>query len=189
MTRKALALSLLILLISVSAHAMELEGVTLDDTAEIDGQTLVLNGAALRSVVWFDVYVAGLYLPERTNDAETALAMSGPVKMAMVFKRDVGRDDICKAWKEGFEKNLEDEGAGLMTQLNELCAATPEEIKDGQIMEYTYLPSQDATLFTVDGQTLGTYPGRDFYTGMLSCWLGPKPGPGKGFKKGLLGID
>ena len=43
-------------------HAASLAGVTLPDTAQVAGTTLVLNGLGLRKKFVVKVYVAGLYL-------------------------------------------------------------------------------------------------------------------------------
>jgi hypothetical protein len=39
----------------------------------------------------------------------------------------------------------------------------------------------------VKGVTKGTIPGKPFADGLFKAWIGPKPGPGEGFKKQLLG--
>ena len=69
---------MILLLLSLPAYAAELEGVTLADRIRVDGQELQLNGFALRTrALFFKVYVAGLYLPERTTSAAAALAAKG----------------------------------------------------------------------------------------------------------------
>ena len=50
--------------------AGELKGVKMEDTLDIEGKKLVLNGMALRKKFIFKVYVAGLYLPEKEQDAK-----------------------------------------------------------------------------------------------------------------------
>ena len=180
--------TLLALALCSTALSAELEGVTLPDSVDMDGSALVLNGMAQRSVLWIDVYVAGLYLPEKTSDAEAALAMEGPKRMDMVFQRDVEAADICKAWQEGFAKNAENGGPSILTTLDDLCAATPD-LKIGDSMAYTYSPSTDTTVFLLNDTRTFTTPGKEFYTALLSCWIGPRPGPGKSFKKGVLGVE
>ncbi|MBU1612143.1 MAG: chalcone isomerase family protein [Proteobacteria bacterium] len=180
--------TILALALCSTALSAELEGVTLPDSMDTDGSALVLNGMAQRSVLWIDVYVAGLYLPAKTADADSALAMDGPKRMDMVFQRDVESADICKAWKEGFEKNADGGGEAVMPTLDALCAATPD-LKVGDTMAYIYTASTDTTDFILNGTSTFSAPGKDFYTALLSCWIGPKPGPGKSFKKGVLGLD
>ncbi|MGH8403696.1 MAG: chalcone isomerase family protein, partial [Gammaproteobacteria bacterium] len=59
-------------------QAATLAGVNLSDTAVVGGQTLVLNGIALRTKTWFKVkvYVGGLYLREKASTAEAVLAQT-----------------------------------------------------------------------------------------------------------------
>lgn len=183
------ALVLGLLLMACPALAGEFGGVTMDDTMETDSATLVLNGMAQRSVLWIDVYVAGLYLPEKTNVGEAALTMTGPKKMVMAFQRDVGSEDICDSWKEGFEKNVSGGGLAFVKPLEQLCKDTPEETLDGQTVAYTYYASTDETVYEIDGVVVGAYSGAEFFNALLACWVGPEPGPGTSFKEDLLGQD
>ncbi|MGE4293434.1 MAG: chalcone isomerase family protein, partial [Desulfovibrio sp.] len=91
------ALLALVLLLP-AAQAAERAGVNMPESTEVEGTPLVLNGLALRSVFVFDVYVAGLYLPEKNNDAEAILKFDAPRRMVMHIVRDVGRDDLNKGW-------------------------------------------------------------------------------------------
>ena len=40
----------------------------------------------------------------------------------------------------------------------------------------------------VRGEGKGTLPGKVFADALWKAWIGPKPGPGEGFKRGLLGV-
>ena len=61
--KRTASLALLLALAAVPASsAREVAGVTLPDTVSVEGKTLKLNGAGLRTKVVFKVYVAGLYL-------------------------------------------------------------------------------------------------------------------------------
>jgi len=50
----------------------------------------------------------------------------------------------------------------------------------------TYIPGE-GTHVEVNGKVKGTLPGKDVADAILATWIGPKPGPGEDFKKGLLG--
>jgi len=50
----------------------------------------------------------------------------------------------------------------------------------------TYLPGQ-GTQVEVNGKTKGTLPGKPTADAVLATWIGPHPGPGEDFKKGVLG--
>lgn len=51
--------------------AASVAGVTLPDTATVGSTRLVLNGLGLRTKFVLKVYVAGLYLPQKSSDAAT----------------------------------------------------------------------------------------------------------------------
>jgi len=101
------------------AAAGELAGVALPDRITLDSKTLVLNGMGLREATWLkvDVYVAGLYLESKSSDPEAIIGSEQTKRLVMKFVRSVGRDDLRKAWNEGFEKS-----AGESTALRDRIA-------------------------------------------------------------------
>jgi hypothetical protein len=55
-------------------------------------------------------------------------------------------------------------------------------------MTLTYVPGTGTTI-DIAGVSKGTIAGKEFADALLRCWIGPKPGPGEGFKKNLLGAS
>ena len=43
------------------------------DNITIENETLILNGLGLREKYWVDVYVAGLYLPQKMSDGNEVI--------------------------------------------------------------------------------------------------------------------
>ena len=186
---KLLVSSLLLALLAwplLRLEAGELKGVSLPDTIEVEGQTLQLNGMALRKAyVFAKVYVAGLYLPEQQTDAQAVLQADTSRRMVMHWLRNVGEDDICEAWMEGLENNTENPSDDLRQQFQTLCEWTADAKKDQRYV-FTYLPGE-GTAVEVAGETKGTLEGKAFADALFASWIGPNPGPGQGFKKDLLG--
>lgn len=180
-----LALTLLLALPAVPAAAGSLAGVTLPDRVEAGGQPLVLNGMALRKKFVVKVYVAGLYLQQKTKDAGKALAADSPRRMVMHFLYDVSKDQMCEAWNEGLAANAPNASAEVKRGFTTLCGWM-EDIDKGQKLVLTYVPGQ-GTQVEVNGKSKGTLPGKATADAVLATWIGPKPGPGEDFKKGLLG--
>lgn len=176
----------LILFISIPAMSAEKAEVVLLDTQMVGSQQLWINGVALREKFVFDVYVAGLYLVEKSTDAEAILAKDAPRMMVMHFLRDVEANKINDAWFEGLEANVENVTPKLKAKFEQL-AKMMVDIKEGQSMGFTYDPVTGTDIM-VAGKTMGGIPGKDFADAVLATWIGPKPGPGKTFKKELLGL-
>src|SRR5205823_14272265 len=89
------------LLFAVGVQAAELEGVQLEERAQVDGQALQLNGIALRTRMFFKVYVAGLYLPQKVSSAQTAIEGPGPKRIVLVMLRDASAEQFCDSIDTG----------------------------------------------------------------------------------------
>ncbi len=176
---------LLPLLVVTAAPAAELGGVTMPDSIEVEGKTLQLNGLGLREATFLkvDVYVAGLYLEQKSSDPEAILSSGDVSRIRMQFVRNVKRKKMTEAWIEGFEKNAKD-----VTVLNERIDRLNGFMVDmakGDTMTFTWLPGSGVSV-SINGEDRGTIEGEDFARALWSIWLGPQP-PNAGLKAGMLG--
>jgi hypothetical protein len=161
-------------------------GVTMPETIEVDGQTLSLNGMALRKKFVVKVYVAGLYVATKSSSAEEIVSADAPRQMVLHFISGHGtKKKMCGAWNDGLEANTPGATAELKQQFAQLCEMMVD-IKDGESMVVTYVPGT-GTKVDIAGTDRGTIEGKDFADALLRCWIGPKPGPGGGFKRNILG--
>jgi hypothetical protein len=171
------------------AQPAELEGVKLESTAQVGGSALQLNGAGVRTRAIFKVYVAGLYVPQKSADAAALLTQKGPRRMAITMLRNVDAETFAGALTDGLKSNhSEAQFAAFKPQIEALNASLKAagEAKKGDVIHFEYLPDA-GTRVTLNGQPKGSpIPGEDFYTAVLRIWLGDKPVDG-GLKKGLLG--
>ena len=176
-------------LFSPFSTAAELAGVFIDDEImSDDGQALVLNGMGLREKLWVDVYVGSLYLPKKSRDVGEILSRPGPwrVQLDFVYK-EVAREKLLEAWREGFEKNQSPETLKqLQAQIDEFYTyfETSALKKDRYVIDY--LPSRGIRV-SKNQQQLGLIPGEDFKNAVLEIWLGNYPADKK-LKKGMLGL-
>ncbi|HTG37011.1 MAG TPA: chalcone isomerase family protein [Thermoanaerobaculia bacterium] len=177
--------ALLALFLTLPAGAASLAGVTLPDKAEVGGQTVVLNGLALRSKFFIKVYVGGLYLPQKEKAAAKVLSEDVPRRMVMHFLYSVSKDQMCDAWKEGLEQNSPKAAPDVKKAFTTLCAWM-EPIPKGNELTLTYTPGK-GTEVQVNGKTKGTLEGKATSDAIVGTWIGPDPGPGADFKKGVLG--
>lgn len=156
------------------AYSVELDGVTLPDTMQVDGRTLHLNGLGLRtySFLAIHIYVAGLYLEHLSTDPE-AIIRSPELKLLTVrFQRDVGADAAQKAWREGLGNNCQPPCHLDPEDLEKFLAEVPE-MHTGDT--FVLLFTQHGATVTVSGRPLGAITHRQFADAMLSTFLGPKP--------------
>lgn len=182
---KQALLSLLCVALTLPALAGSLAGVNLADQTDAGGTALVLNGMGLRSKFFIKVYVGGLYLPAKQKDAFKVLAADGARQMVMHWLYDVDTAKVCEGWNEGLAANTPNAGAQLKKDFATLCGYMADA-KSGDRFVFTYLPGT-GTSVEVKGAAKGTIAGKEFADALLACWVGPKPGPGEDFKKGVLG--
>lgn len=181
----ALAVLALMLAAPAPAAAGELAGVTLPDTATAGGEDLALNGMGLRKKFFIKVYVGGLYLAEKSSSAERVLSADSPRIMVMHFLYGVSKDQMCDAWNEGLEANTSNPSADLKRDFATLCDWMGE-LDEGDELRLVYVPGTGTTVH-VAGEDKGTIEGKPFADAVLRTWIGPEPGPGEGFKEGVLG--
>ena len=180
-------LFLIVMLACVAtASAGKKAGVTMPDTATVGDKTLVLNGMGLREATWLkiDVYVAGLYVEKVSSDSAALIAADSPKLLELRFVRDVDRDDIVKAWTDGFKGNATVPISQIKPLIDRLNAWMPK-FDDGDTLSFSYIPTKGVEV-TVNGKRKGTLQGEDFARSLFSIWLGPNP-PTAALKRGLLG--
>ncbi|MCB0359025.1 MAG: chalcone isomerase family protein [Bdellovibrionales bacterium] len=187
---RPLAVGLIALLTSVfslsptGASAASLAGVTYPDAIEMDGTPLVLNGLGLREATIFavDVYVAALYLPNRSADPEQILQQPMPKRLSLHFVREVSASQMRDAWKEGVSKNLPEPQRfdAAVESLNRLMP----DVQEGDELVFDFFPS--GLSVSLNRNHLGDIDDELFARELLRVWLGPKP-PNSGLKRGLLG--
>ena len=169
----------IILALSANAFAGELEGVQLDERVQVDGQALELNGMALRTRMFFKVYVAGLYLPRKVSNAERAIEDAGAKRIVLVMLRDASADQFCESVELGMDANNTDEDMERVKPQTEALFAKIRaigEARKGARIVLDYSPSRDATTLYFDAASQGEpMPGRAFFRALLRIWLGERP--------------
>jgi hypothetical protein len=166
-------------------EAPKLGGISLPERIEVEAHTLVLNGAALRKIALIKIYVAGLYLPDRQNNADAILAADGSRTLMMHFLRDVDASRLCEGWDSSLERNTPSPSAGLRDQFVTLCSWM-EDAGEGERLVFRYAPGE-GTSVEIKGKVKGPVGGKEFADALFRTWLGPKAIPGEEFKKHLLG--
>jgi hypothetical protein len=182
---------LLLLLFAFPAHAAELEGVTLEDRVRVDGQELRLNGIALRTrMVFFKVYVAGLYLPERATTVAEVLSAKGAKRIHLTMVRDADAEQFVESILTGMRLNHgEAELEAVRAQTDELMAMIRKAAfaPKGTSIMLDYAPSVGGTTLYIDGKAAGRpMAGEEFFRVLLRIWLGDNPAQ-EDLKEALLG--
>lgn len=176
-------LALIAALFAVPAFAAELEGVKVEDSVEVGDKKLVLNGQGLRVKVFFKVYVASLWLEEKSNDGAAILAADTTRRLTMTMMRDVTKAQLEDSIRAGMEKNYNGDVAKLKDRVSAMIA-TFAEVKKGQSLTITYEPGKGTTVEGPSGKF--SAEGKDFADALFGCFIGKYPAT-DALKKGVLG--
>ncbi len=179
---------------ALPAHAVRYEGQDFPDTLQLGGSTLVLNGTGKRQVAIYSLYLAALYLPQKTNTPDAIYAETGPKRLEMriviPLVKDVSTQEFVKAISKGVNRNsTEAERAAVAERVKQFNTAIAEvgRVKKGDLLRIDYLPEQGGTILSVNGKVWGKpVEGQDFYTAFLKVFLGDNNSDAR-LRAGLLG--
>jgi hypothetical protein len=181
-------LAIVMLCISVQAGALELDGVKFEDKVQLGNAPLVLNGAGIRSAVFWDVYAAGLYLGEKKNTAAAVFADSGAKRLALYVMKENDTKHFLDSLRKGIAKNYDEQQAAAfnarLEALGQLFAGI-DKLNKADLIDFDWLPAEGLRV-SLNGKELGKIEGADFYQALLAIWIGDKPAKDK-LKRELLG--
>ncbi|GAV21369.1 chalcone-flavanone isomerase [Mariprofundus micogutta] len=176
----------ILLLLPISSQAVEIEGVSLPDSINLENKTLLLNGAGIRSKFFFDIYVAGLYLEAKSSSADEIISNNTVKRISMDFLYDeVTKEKLTDGWNTGFSKNQsKPQMQALQERLDQFNSYFSSAHKGDRII-FDFL-GNGATQVTINDKLAGTVEGADFQQALVAVWLGNKPAD-KDLKASLLG--
>jgi len=180
----SLAAVLVVLVPLFYLGAATLAGVTLPDTQQVGNAQLVLNGLGLRTDFMVKVYVAGLYLQQKSSDPAAILKADAPNRIVMQFLHGASKNQMTNAFTDSFNDNTPDAVKTMKPDIDRFLAAL-EPVKSGDQIVFTYIPGTGTTM-AINGKDKLTIAGAGFRPVLLAVWLGPKP-PTANVKKGMLG--
>ena len=164
---------------------VSIEGIMIPSKVVVESQTLTLNGAGFRSVLFMDIYLASLYLPQPSTKADFIIQTSRPAELRMDFLHGgAGHNMLAKGWRKGFEHNQTAESMrtleGRLQEFSNLFG----DVQKGEVFMFEFLSNGD-TQIRFDSHIQGIIHGADFQQALLAIWLGKHPVGGE-LKKELL---
>lgn len=164
-------------------------GVKYDETLDMRGTKLQLNGAGVRYKAVFKVYTAGLYLPKKAGTTEEALAMPGAKRISITMLRDIDSAELGKLFSRGMEDNMDKAafsklvpGVLRMSQVFSDC----KKLNAGDTFTVDWIPGTGAMLTVKCVPPGEPFKEPEFFNALLRIWLGPNPADWK-LKEALLG--
>lgn len=185
----AAALAALVVAAAAQAEPVTVSGVKYEESAELRGARLQLNGAGVRYKAVFKVYTAGLYLPKKAATPDEVLAMAGAKRLSITMLREIDSSELGKLFARGMEDNMDKTafsklvpGVLRMSQI----FSEHKKLDPGDSFMIDWVPGTGA-IVTVKGVPQGEpFKEQAFFNALLRIWLGPNPADWK-LKDALLG--
>ena len=174
----------LLLLLTLSLGAKEIEGVILTDAMTCEGKQLSLSGAGLRTATFLKVkvFVLGVYAEKKILQGKGSELDQRPLCFSITYLRDFDNEDVDKAWDYQFKESSQHQYPEFQ---NDVASVKKffGEIKGAKNQMFALLP--DRTLAYENGELKGEIKGTDFQKSFLSIWFGKNP-PTKELQRSLL---
>ena len=170
------------------AATVDVAGVKLDDSIELRGAKLDLNGAGVRYKAVFKVYAAGLYLAKKASTPEEVMAAPGPKRLSITMLREIDSAELGKLFTRGVEDNSpKGEMSKLIPGLLRMSQIFSDQKKllPGENFLIDWIPGT-GTVITVKGKAQEPFKEPEFFNALMRIWLGPNPADWK-LKDALLG--
>jgi hypothetical protein len=182
------ALSWLALCLPATA-ALQMDGLSLEESVQVAGKNLRLNGAGISMRMIFKVYALGLYLQNRQDSTSEVLRGDCPRRLLIAMLRVVSSNDFHDELRQYAAAEGAAIPAHILDNMGQLVQAIEHQsngLRKGDTLTLDWVPGT-GTLVELNNKPL-TAPlrGLAFYNALLNIWLGDKPAD-SGLKMKLLG--
>ncbi|MFT6422318.1 MAG: chalcone isomerase family protein [Thalassolituus sp.] len=175
MIRFILSVVFLITSISVVHAATKIDGVKLPDDLSFEASELVLNGAGVRSKFFVHVYIAALYLGEKSSDAETIIAADEPMNIRVVITSDlITGERFAESAMDGFVRSTHGDLSGIKSEVDVMIETFRSSLENGDVFDLNYVPDVGVEIYR-NGEKKEVVPGLAFKQAMFGIWLSDDP--------------
>jgi hypothetical protein len=177
-TGAAIVLAAALAMLAVPAsRAAEVAGVELDDSIELGGTLLQLNGAGERTLYVVRTYVAALYVARPSSQAQALLGQAGPRRLSLTMLAALSTDWVVERIVAAMRENMGDQAFALLQpRLARLLEplVSLERLQKGDRVDVDAIDG--SIRVSVDGRALGAEaPGGDVFDALLRAFIGERP--------------
>ncbi len=170
----------------ISVAQTQVGGVTLPQTENFQDQQLILNGAGVREKLWIDLYAGGLYLTEKSSNADAIMAANEPMSIKLhIVSKLISSNKMIDAVDEGFQKSTNGNTKAIDSKIAKFKSFFQDEIRKNDIFDIVYIPSSGVTVYK-NGTEKGNIQGMDFKKALFGIWLSERPADDD-LKEAMLG--
>jgi len=172
--------------LSAPVSALTVGDVDVPDTYSAMGQELSLNGAGIRSKWFMDLYVGGLYVPQKADNGDAVINADEPQVITLhITSGMITSEKMTDATLEGFKASTNGDLSEVQSEIDQFMAVFQEEIKEGDVFDMVYLPGEGVRVLK-NGEQKDTVGDLAFKKALFGIWLSDKPAQ-EDLKEKMLG--
>lgn len=180
--------ALLLVAVMPFAQAKIVGDVEVADSIDVDGKSLTLNGAGVRSKFFLNVYVAALYLGERSENGDALIAADEAMTIRLhITSSLIDGEKMSEATLDGFVKSTGGNLAPIQNEVEMLIGAFKDSVEKDDIFEMEYIPGKGVAVKR-NGELKAQVPGLEFKQALFGIWLSEDPVQDS-LKEAMLGED
>jgi hypothetical protein len=158
-------------LISMGAYAVEIAGVQLPEKLTAQSESLALNGAGVRSKFFMDIYAAGLYLAEASNEPTKIISADKSMALRLhITSGLLSGEKMETATREGFEKSTGGDTASIKPVIDNFIETFKSGIQENDVFDFVYSPEVGVNVFK-NGELKTNIKGLEFKQALFGIWL------------------
>ena len=168
--------------------AKTVSGVDVPDSITTNEQTLVFNGAGVRSKFFMDLYVGSLFTQAKVSKAQPVLDGEIPAAIRLnITSGMITSEKLATALNEGFDLATGGDTTAIDESIHSFVAATfAEAVSEGDQFTLVSIPG-DGVYSYKNGKEVSVNKDEAFRKALMAIWLGDKPTDKKLKKKMLKG--
>lgn len=168
-----------------NTFAATLAGVSMPDSVTIETEALILNGLGLREKYWIDVYVAGLYLPQKMTDGNSVIQADVAKRIQVEFIYSaVPKEKMIAVLEENIANNPQ--FSNETVESIRKCGSWMQDFTTSDVVTFDYLPATKTTTIYINGGVRGSVQSKEFMEAIFAMYVGKYPAT-EALKQGLLG--
>ncbi len=187
MIKRLLILVIAVFSLSATGVARKIGGISMPETLRAGKDTLILNGAGVRTKFFMDIYVGGLFLKKKENNWSRIINADESMAVRLhIVSRMVTPKRMESNTREGFRKSTGGNTAPIRDQIDKFISIFKTGINKYDYYDITYITGK-GTLVYKNGKLKARANGLNFKQALFGIWLGGDPVQ-SGLKKGMLGL-
>jgi hypothetical protein len=162
-------------LFSGSAFSVTISGVLLLPTFKAGEQPLKLNGAGVRKKLFIKLYVAALYLQDKTHHSDTILDDDAPMAIRLsIVSSLINSKRMEKATREGFESSTHGNTQALSAEIEQFIDVFRKPIAEGDTYDLVYTPAKGTRIYKNE-HMISSIKGILFKKALFGIWISDRP--------------